>query len=962
MHMPQGILNRRVARVAPLPVKDMSMTARKATTPDQDPLLSAATALGRDMFARSVVLVFDASTQSLRQASVEAISLLELSEDALSGARFTEICGAEGQDVADIWWARAAGGTAEWTGHLTATLSMTETPVRFRALPVGVEGEEPREVAVVAEPAAAAAPAGGAPAQEGSWTALQNVVGLIEYDADGNVLLANDRACMALEFYGGDLAGRNHDTLWPPARTATPDYIEFWEKLRQGRIVEGRHPHVSSEGNEVWLQSTFVPVRGADGAVGRVIQCLMDVTEDGMAAARNGRQLDALVSGLAVIEYDPEGHVLSANGAALAALGQAADAIVGTHHRRLMDAEFARSKVFVDCWAAALQGVAQFVDIHHVRKDRDSLWTRSALLPVNSASGAVERLIEVCVDIHEMRERLGALDLRHTATTGVMAIMEIDLAGKITAANPMACSLFDAKRADLCALNYQSLLPQEFGASQRYRTFVDRMARGETVSGTFERVRPNGSVVWVRCHHLPLLREGQDAPDGVMILMSDATEEQLRHIETESKLAAIERSMAIAQFDLDGTIEWANGIFTDAMGYTVEELRGRNISSIILPEQAEWHRVNWDRLVKGEFFDGEAQLIGSQGREVWMRGAFNPVFGGDGKVVRIIAFTSVITMDKLHTHDLEEKWRGVSQAVAAAEFDPDGRVLSASDGFLRMIGYSLREIVGQHHSMFCSADHVRTEEYRDFWLSLGKGEGRRGRFHHVARFDRDLHVMAHYGPIRGTSGQVEKVLMCGYEVSDHMALRQEVSQMAERVRDEMQNILHSHGALRTGAAELSSKLTRERGTVEAGSTALQSGLTELDSVKGAIDSVSQITEVLRDIAVQTNLLAFNAAIEAARAGEHGIGFSVVADDVRKLAESNSVAARDIGRHLQAVSESLARGRENATQTLDMVSEVAGDLAADSERVARLVGECDLQVRATDAIADLVDRLRATAAA
>jgi methyl-accepting chemotaxis protein len=543
-----------------------------------------------------------------------------------------------------------------------------------------------------------------------------------------------------------------------------------------------------------------------------------------------------------------------------------------------------------------------------------------------------------------------------------MAVMEMDLSGRITAANAMACSLFDAKRADLCALNYQSLLPQEFGTSQRYRAFVDRLARGETVSGTFERVRPNGRIVWVRCHYLPLLREGQDAPESVMMLMSDVTEEQLRQIETESKLAAIERSMAIAQFDLGGTIEWANGIFTDALGYAVEELRGRNISSILPLERTDWHRANWDKLVKGEFIDGEVQLIGSQGREVWMRGAFNPVFGGDGKVVRIIAFTSVITMDKLHTHDLEEKWRGVSQAVAAAEFDPDGRVLSASDGFLRMIGYSLREIVGQHHSMFCSADHVRTEEYRDFWLSLGKGEERRGRYHHVARFDRDLHVKAHYGPIRGTSGEVEKVLMCGYEVSDHMALRRDVGEVAERVRDEMQNILRSHGALRTGAADLSSKLMRERGMVEAGSSSLQSGLTEFDEVKGAIDSVSQITEVLRDIAVQTNLLAFNAAIEAARAGEHGIGFSVVADDVRKLAESNSVAARDIGRHLQAVSESLTRGRENATRTLGMVSEVAGDLAVDSERVAGLVAECDLQVRATDAIADLVDRLRTTAAA
>lgn len=939
------------------------MSAKKSPTMSaDDPLLNAVTSLGRDMFSRSLVLVFDAATGELCHASVAALSLLELAEDALSSSTFAQLCAAGDQDISDVWWGLAAGGGAEWSGHLTATLSMTETPVRFRAVPVP-SGDEVREIAVLAEAVSLAAPATAAVATpDGPWTALHSVVGVIEYDADGNVTFANDRACMALEFYGGDLVGRNHDTLWPPAQTATPDYIEFWEKLRQGRIVEGRHPHLSSEGNDVWLQSTFVPVRGPDGSVTRVVQCLMDVTEDGVAAARNRMQLDALLSGLPVIEYDVEGHVLTANGSALAALGLGPEEITGKHLRRLTDAEFSRSRPFTDAWTSALQGLSQVIDIQHVRKDRGPLWTRSAILPVKTVAGAVDRLLEVLVDIHEMRERLGGLEVRHAAMNSVMSVLEMDLTGRITAANPNACGMFDSKRADLCALNYQSLLPQEFGASQRYRAFVDRLARGETVSGTFERVKPDGRTIWVRSHHLPLLREGQESPEAIMLLMSDVTEEQVRHIETESKLAAIERSMAIAQFGLDGTIEWANQIFIDALGYTVEELRGRNIATIRPIEQAEDHRANWDKLVKGEFIDGETQLIGSQGREVWMRGAFNPVFGADGKVIRIIAFTSVITMDKLHTHDLEQKWQGVSQTLALAEFDTDGRVLTASEGFLRMIGYSLREIVGQHHSMFCSADHIRSEEYRDFWLSLGKGETRRGSFHNIARFDRDLHLAASYGPVRGTSGQVEKVLMCGYEVSEHMALRLQVSDMAERVRDEMQNILRSHGAMRNGAAELSANLVRDRSTMETGAAALHVGLSELDAVKGSIDNVTQITEVLRDIAVQTNLLAFNAAIEAARAGEHGIGFSVVADDVRKLAESNSVAARDISRHLASVSEALARGRQSTTQTLGIVGETVGSMSADVERVAGLVGECDLQVRATDAIAELVDQVRASAAA
>jgi chemotaxis signal transduction protein len=177
-----------------------------------------------------------------------------------------------------------------------------------------------------------------------------------------------------------------------------------------------------------------------------------------------------------------------------------------------------------------------------------------------------------------------------------------------------------------------------------------------------------------------------------------------------------------------------------------------------------------------------------------------------------------------------------------------------------------------------------------------------------------------------------------YEVSDHIALRQQVVDMAEEVRDEMQKILQSHAALRSVATEVASRLTGGRGAMESGSAALSGGLAELDSVAAAVDSVARVTEMLRDIAIQTNLLAFNAAIEAARAGEHGIGFSVVADDVRKLAENNSEAARDIARHLQTVCRRTDPEPRHAPARHSASSATCRPISSpQSERVAGLVG-------------------------
>jgi methyl-accepting chemotaxis protein len=936
-------------------------TKNKADAHTLDPRDNAALALGRDLLANAMVLVFDASTQALSDANGAAIGLLELSEDTLSDSSFGELCAADGQDIGDIWWKLAAGGAEEWTGKATAILSMTEIPVRFRAVHTGAS--DTAQVAVVVHRIKDAAPSGQAPqAVTGPLAALETYLGVIEYDADGNVLAANDRAAIALEYYGEGLVGRNHDALWPGEKTATPEYIEFWEKLRQGRIVEGRHLHVSAEGSELWLQSTFVPVRGPDGAVSRVVQGLMDITEEAKRAAEDQRMLEALSAAVPVVEYDLEGHVIMANEPMLSALGRSAEDVIGKHQKRLMDAEFVRGSAFADAWSAARQGSVCALDVQHVGKERKPLWMRAAFVPLRRSDGSMERIVEVGIDIHAMRERLDMLEVRYAAVNAAFAILEVDHAAEILAANAGACALFGGKESDLVGKSHRSLVPHAVASPQSYDGFLDKLKRGEQVAGDFERVRLDGKSIWVKGHHIPLMRDGDEAPEAFLMIKSDITEERLRNIENEAKVKAVENAMVVVELDLDGTIIWANRMFREATGFLQDDIRGRKHATLCTTEEAQSdaYRAFWERLRNGEFVEGEVRRIGKNGDEIWLQASYSPIFGRDGKPTKVVKYAHIITDQKLRSHDLAEKWGAVLSAGIVAEFDLDGRIVSASESFLRMLGYSLREIIGQHHSMFCAADYARSEAYRDLWLALGKGETRSGRFHHVARFDRDLHVFATYCPILDTSGEVARILLAGHEITDHMDLRLRSRDIADKVRDELQGILRSHSAVRSVSTEVASQLSSERGRLEAGSSALGGSINDFGSVAEAVDSLSQATETLRDIALQTNLLAFNAAIEAARAGEHGIGFSVVADDVRKLAESNSVAARDITRHLQTVTQGLARGNEGASRMLVTVSEVSLDLVAEGKRIGQLAEECDRQVEAADAIAELVDALRASA--
>ncbi len=123
--------------------------------------------------------------------------------------------------------------------------------------------------------------------------------------------------------------------------------------------------------------------------------------------------------------------------------------------------------------------------------------------------------------------------------------------------------------------------------------------------------------------------------------------------------------------------------------------------------------------------------------------------------------------------------------------------------------------------------------------------------------------------------------------------------------------------------------------------------------------LAETLEVVSEIAVQTNLLAFNAAIEAARAGEHGIGFSIVADEVRKLAERNSEAARGIGRHIEQVTGRISAGEASANAIRQDLVEQADAHEKNSSTLTKIIEESDAQTSDMIAAIELVSDLRAT---
>ena len=196
-----------------------------------------------------------------------------------------------------------------------------------------------------------------------------------------------------------------------------------------------------------------------------------------------------------------------------------------------------------------------------------------------------------------------------------------------------------------------------------------------------------------------------------------------------AQAAAISKSQAVIEFNLDGTIVTANQNFLDALGYTLAEIQGKHHSMFVAPGERESaaYREFWAKLNRGEFQAAQYKRFGKGGKEIWIQASYNPILDSAGKPAGVIKFATDITAQKIKSMEDAGKIAAISRAQAVIEFNMDGTIVTANENFLGAMGYSLDEIKGKHHSMFVVPEDRDSAAYREFWARLNRGEYQAGR-------------------------------------------------------------------------------------------------------------------------------------------------------------------------------------------------------------------------------------------
>ncbi len=381
--------------------------------------------------------------------------------------------------------------------------------------------------------------------------ALVKAQPISDFSMDGTILDVNENFEQLLGYGRAELIGKDVNVFVDEQTRRNPQYQAEqkarWERLRNAEAYDGEGRRVTKEGKEIWLHYSYNPVLDQDGKPYKVICYFRDITRQKLADADQSGKIAAISKAQAVIEFNMDGTVITANDNFLNALGYSLDEIKGKHHSLFVDEAYKQSPSYKEFWAKLNRGEYDAAEYKRIGKGGREVWIQASYNPILDLDGKPFKVVKYATDV--TRQKLVNADSQGqiAAISKAQAVIEFNMDGTVITANDNFLHALGYTLEEIKGKNHSLFVDESYRMSADYAEFWAKLRRGEYQAAEYKRIGKGGREVWIQASYNPIL-DLNGKPFKVVKYATDITVQKL------AVSAMMADAMMLAQAAIEGKL------------------------------------------------------------------------------------------------------------------------------------------------------------------------------------------------------------------------------------------------------------------------------------------------------------------------------------------------------------------------------------------------------------------------
>jgi len=794
-----------------------------------------------------------------------------------------------------------------------------------------------------------------------AMAAIGKAQAVIEFNMDGTIITANDNFLDAMGYTLDEVKGKHHSIFVEPAYKTSAEYTQFWARLNRGEYEAAEYKRIGKGGKEVWIQATYNPIMDTNGVPYKVIKFATDVTEQKLLAAENTGKIDAISKAQAMIEFQMDGTIITANDNFLNAMGYTLDEVRGKHHSMFVEPGVKDSVEYTQFWAKLNRGEHETAQYKRIGKGGKEVWIQASYNPILDMNAVPFKVVKFADDITQQKlEAEKNQRLQGAVVSSRQATLLVDRDFIITFANAASLDLLNKYKVE-----FTKAFPG-FDPNAMIGTCIDmfhknpshqRQLLDDPNNCPWQTDITIGDLIFLL--HVTATRDSDGNYVGNALEWQDVTELRQKELDVARLQSAVDGAQANLMIcDLDLVITYANPAVVQMLAGRADKLRqifpgfdARNLVGQCI-DQFHKNPAHQRQLLGNPAnlpFQAEIEV---GGLEFGLNAT--AILDHQGGMMGAMVEWRDITEQK----DAERQIQSLIDNAVQGQLD--ARIASENyEGFMKGLGDGVNELMGAVVEPLREAQRVVKQLSEGDLTDQMEGEYS-GEFAEL----RDS-INSTTETLGDMVDQImegaETILVSSDEISRGNAdLSQRTEEQASSLEETASSMEEMTSTVRQNAdnaREANQLASAAREQAEKGGDVVQKAVEAMGEINTSSKKIADIIGVIDEIAFQTNLLALNAAVEAARAGEQGKGFAVVAGEVRNLAQRSAGAAKEIKGLINDSVERVEEGSrlvDDSGKTLDeivnavkKVSDIIAEIAAAGQEQSAGIEEVNKAITQMD---------------